>query len=290
MRRMPACVATVLVGALIALSGARGQVFNSRARLVEVSATIADRKGNPVDGLGKERFQILDNGKPQEIFSFERDSDDLTVAVLLDTTGSMADALASVKNAVSGFLDEMRPGDSVGVFAFSASLVTLQDFTTDKNAARRAVLRTRAAGNTALFDAIAAVSKELAARPGKKAVVLFTDGADNASQLNADSAIRKVLKTGAPIYAVAEGGARHEPALLKQLKSIAERTGGLSYQAPGPKEVGRIFSDIQAELKHVYLLSYQPPPADDTAWHTIQIAISDGKDFKIRGRQGYFPD
>ena len=288
--RRPACFAMVLVGSLIALTDAHTQVFNSRTRLVEVSAAVADRSGNPVDGLGKDRFQILDNGKPQEIFSFEPDSDDLTVAVLLDTTGSMSDALASVKNAVSAFLDQMRPDDSVGVFAFSTSLVTLQGFTNDKTAARRAVLRTRAAGDTALFDAIASVSKELAVRPGKKAIVLFTDGADNASQLNADATIRKVLKTGIPIYAVAEGGARREAGLLKQLKSIAERTGGISYQAPGPKDVGRIFSDIQVELKHAYLLSYQPPPADDTAWHTIQISISNGKDFKIRGRQGYFPD
>ena len=120
--------------------------FKSDVRLVEVYAYVFDQKGNHVDGLPRDQFRILDEGSLQPIFSFEAERGDVTCAILLDTTGSMQGALPSVKNAVSNFLDQMRDGDSMGIFGFNSALVTLQDFTGDRAAARRAVLRTRAVG------------------------------------------------------------------------------------------------------------------------------------------------
>ena len=122
--------------------------FRSDVRLVEVYTSVFDQKGNHVDGLSRDQFRILDDGAPQSILSFDSESSELTCAVLLDTTGSMQSALPSVKNAVSNLLEQMRESDSVGIFGFSSSLVTLQDFTTDRAFARRAVLRTRAAGES----------------------------------------------------------------------------------------------------------------------------------------------
>ncbi len=182
--------------------------FKTDVRLVEVYASVFDQKGSHVDGLTKDQFHILDEGAPQNLLTFEAETSDLTCAILLDTTGSMQGALPSVKNAVSELLAQMREGDSVGIFGFNSTLVTLQDFTGDHAAARRAVLRTRAAGATALFDAIAEVARDIGTRKGKKAIVLFTDGDDNASGLTADAAIKRVLETGVPVYAVAEGEAR----------------------------------------------------------------------------------
>ncbi|MDQ1473986.1 MAG: hypothetical protein QOJ99_5466 [Bryobacterales bacterium] len=264
--------------------------FKASSRRVEVYATVFDNQGHPMDGLEKNRLTVLDNGAPQPILSFESAGDDISIAILIDTTGSMNDTLPSVKNAVSKMLEQMRPGDAAAVYGFNISLVTLQDFTTDKAAARTAVLRMRAAGGTALFDAIAGVSQAIADRPGKKAIVLFADGADNSSQLKANAAIRRAVKTGVPIYAVAEGDALQEGALLKQLRSVAAQTGGVCYQARNSKEVARVFGDIQSELKHVYLFSYKPPDGMETNWRTIQLLIGGAKDYKIRGKQGYFPE
>lgn len=264
--------------------------FRSEARLVEVYATVFDHNGHPVDGLAKERFQISENGVAQEIHSFEPASGDLSCAILLDTTGSMKEALGAVKNAVSGFLDEMRPGDSAGVFAFSTSLVTLHDFTTDRAAVKRAVLRTRASGETALFDAIAQLSDEIQSRPGKKVIILFTDGADNASHLMAQAATRRAFTNGVPVYAIAEGDAVRDGELLKQLKNVAEKSGGVCYRARSSHDVANVFSDILADLKHVYLLTYKPSRSEDKTWRAIQISIAGMKDYKIRGKQGYFPE
>ncbi len=264
--------------------------FKSDVRLVEIYASVFDRQGNAVDGLSRDRFRILDNGEPRPVYSFEATSEDLTVAILLDTTGSMRDALASVRNAVSALIGQMRPGDKVGVFGFNTSVTVLQDFTTDKDAARRAVQRTRAAGGTALFDALAEVTRDLAAHQGKKVIVLFTDGADNASRLLPQAITDASLKAGIPVYSVAEGDATHEGRLLQQLKVLSEKTGGVCYRARTAGEVSKIFTEIQSVLSHVYLLSFRPPEADQTKWRTIQVEVTGLTGQKVRGKQGYFPN
>ncbi len=264
--------------------------IQSKVRLVEVYVSIFDRKGIPVDDLKQDRFLVLEDGQPQPLFSFEAASDALSCAILIDTTGSMRESLGSVRNAVSHLLDQMRPDDAVAMYSFNTSLTKLQDFTTDKSAARRALMQTRAGGETALFDAISKASHEIAGRPGKKALVLFTDGADNASHLVPDAAIKRAATTGIPIYAIAEGDATREGQLLRELHSLATQTGGLCYSAKNPHELAKIFADIQAQLKHMYLLSYKPPKGDETKWRAIQVSIEGAPDYKIRGKQGYFPD
>jgi Ca-activated chloride channel family protein len=280
------CLAT-LTSALVIAAAAQ---FRSDVRLVEVYASVFDQKGHHVDGLSKGQFHILDDGMPQTMLSFEAETSDLTCAVLLDTTGSMQGALPSVKNAVSDLLAQMREGDEVGIFGFNSTLVTLQDFTPDRAAARRAVLRSRAAGTTALFDAIADVARNIGSRKGKKAIVLFTDGDDNASGLTADAAIKRALNTGVPIYAIAEGEARQSVRLSKQLRRLAEGTGGFSYEAKSAKDIEKVFRDIQGELKHLYLLTYKPPQADRSKWRAIRVEIGGLSEYKVRGKQGYFPE
>jgi Ca-activated chloride channel homolog len=187
-------------------------------------------------------------------------------------------------------LDQLRESDQVGIFGFSSVLTPLQDFTTDRVAARRAVLRTRAGGNTAFFDAIVQVAKEIEKHPGKKAIVLLTDGDDNASGLTADAAVKRVLETGVPVFAIAEGEARRSARLRSGLRQIAERTGGFSYEANSANDIERVFRDIQGELKHLYLLTYRPPDGDRTKWRTIRVEIEGLTGYKVRGKQGYFPE
>ena len=126
------CCAVCFAAMFLMAQEAPVTVFRSESRLVDVYASVFDRKGNPVDGILKERFAILDAGSVQPIVSFETESKSISCAILLDTTGSMKDALASVKNAVSMFVDELRKDDSAAIFDFSTSLRTLQDFTTEK--------------------------------------------------------------------------------------------------------------------------------------------------------------
>lgn len=136
-----------------------------QVRLVEVYASVHDQKGHFVDGLSRENFEVLEDGKPQQIAAFDSTSQSLSCAVLLDTTGSMNEALPRVKNATVKLIDELNPEDSVAIFTFDQRLVVRQEFTTDKSAAKRAALRTRAEGATALFDALSEASQSAPGPP-----------------------------------------------------------------------------------------------------------------------------
>jgi len=265
-------------------------VFRADARLVEVYATVRDNHGRYLDGLEKDRFQVLDNGEPQPLLAFESESKHLSCAVLIDTTGSMGKVLPMVKNSVVHLVDELREEDAVAVYSFSTSLNRLQDFTTDKAAAKQAIFRTRAAGSTALFDAISELAREIAPRNGKKAIIVFTDGADNASLLNARAAIDRAKKVGVPLYAIAEGDALNSKTLLNELKDVAEMTGGQQYQVHKTNDISAIFQEISADLQHTYMLVYKPPAVAEAKWRTIQLTVNGLKDARIRAKEGYLPE
>ena len=259
-------------------------------RLVEVYATVLDHKGKFVDGLRSDNFQILENGRPQRISIFESNTDALSCAILLDTTGSMREALPRVKNSVVKLIDTLDPQDSVAIFTFDDHLTVRQDFTTDKDAAKRAVLHTRAQGSTALFDAISEASEELAKRRGKKALIVFTDGDDNSSLLTAGGAIAQARKVGIPLYVIAEGEATHSSELGKVLNELSENTGGVAYRVRKADEIEEIFETIASNLRHLYLLSYKPlGDSSDGRWRKIDIQISGVQDYRLRAKQGYFP-
>lgn len=259
--------------------------------LIEVYATIYDQKGHYVDSLSRDRFQVLDDGKPQEIASFESGSQSLSCAILLDTTGSMSEALPRVKNSIVKLIDELGPQDSVAFYTFDERLIVRQEFTTDKDAAKRAVLRTRAQGRTALFDALSETAQDISKRPGKKALVVFTDGEDNSSVLNANSAIDRAKKVGVPLYAIAEGEAVKSQNLKKLLEDLSQRTGGSTYQVNKSGDIELVFQKIAQDLQHLYMISYQPPSAPgDAKWHKIDVSVRGLRDYRVRAKEGYFPE
>ena len=258
--------------------------------LVEVYATVYDHKGSFVDGLARDSFQVFDDGKSEQITNFETSGQSLSCGILLDTTGSMAEALPRVKNSIVKLIDALDPQDSVAIYTFDSRLTVQQEFTSDKQAAKRAILRTRAEGQTALFDALSEAAQEVAGRAGKKALVVFTDGDDNASALNATAAITRAKKLGIPLYAIAEGEATRSHNLRKILDELSERTGGAAYQVKKASEIEDVFRKIAEDLKHLYMIAYQPPgSAGDSKWHKIEVAVRGVKDYRIRAREGYFP-
>jgi Ca-activated chloride channel family protein len=224
----------------------------------------------------------------RNIVAFEPELSEVSCVLLLDTTGSMLAALPALKNAALKLIGNLRPADAVAVYSFNESLTELQPFTTDKNAAKRAVLRTHANGSTALYDALTRVNRDLSGRPGKKAIVVFTDGDDNVSTLTAETAIQRAKSSGVPIYTVAQGEALTQPAFLKLLAGISKATGGVSFAIRDSREIRAVFERVSQDLTHGYLLAFQPPPANDHAWHSIEVVVR-SKNVKVRAREGYYP-
>jgi len=233
-----------LLALCVLIAPGQDVLFKTETRLIEMYATIHDQHGKYGDGLSADRFRVLDEGESQPIVAFESQGTALSCALVLDTTGSMQNTLPLVKNAAVSLIDDMRAGDSVAVYGFSTSLNLLQDFTEDRAAAKWSLLRTRASGATALFDALAQVTRDISKRQGKKVMVIFTDGADNSSVLRAQSAIVRARKCGIPIYTIAEGHALQSKELLKELRSIAEGSAGGFYEAKKNADIAPIFRDI----------------------------------------------
>ncbi|HXN46583.1 MAG TPA: VWA domain-containing protein [Bryobacteraceae bacterium] len=288
---------TVLAGLAAAVSGTPRRLlaqsdpsFSVDVRMVEVYATVFDDHGRYVDGLGRDGFEIRDEGQPQPIVDFGGTSDPLACAMLLDTTGSMEKVLPQVRSSILDFIDKLGPLESIAIYTFDTGLRLRQEFTTDKLAARRAVMRTRAGGETALFDALAQTAHEIAKRKGKKVIVLFTDGGDNASALDAVSAENTVRKFGVPVYTIAEGEALESNSLIGTLRDIARKTGGTASVVRKPADVSAVFDEIAKALQHTYLLSYKAPAVSEHGWRNIQVALRQTGKYKIRAKQGYFPD
>jgi Ca-activated chloride channel family protein len=289
---------TTLASLLAALSFVLGTyrqepttVIKVQVRLVEVYASIHDKKGHFVDGLSRENFEVFEDGKPQPIAAFDSTSQSLSCAILLDTTGSMGEALPRVKNSIVKLIDELGPEDSVAIYTFDQRLVVRQDFTTDKSAAKRAALRTRAEGETALFDALSEAAQELSQRSGKKVLILFTDGDDNSSVLNASAAVARAKKAGVPLYAIAEGEATRSKNLRKLLDELSERTGGAAYKVEKPGDIEQVFHEISEDVRHLYMISYRPPQgANDGKWRKIDVTVKGPKDYRIRAKEGYFAE
>jgi Ca-activated chloride channel homolog len=284
-----------LIAALSLAIAVRAQdsagVIKVEVHLVEVYATVFNQKGYYVDGLGGDSFEVYEDGKRQKISSFETQQQALSCAILLDTSGSMASALPRVKNSIVNFIDKLDPQDSVAVYTFDQRLVARQDFTTDKDMAKRAVLRTRAEGGTALFDALSEVFLEASARHGKKAIVVFTDGDDNSSALTANAAATRAKKLGIPLYAVAAGEATRSGKLRGTLNDLSQQTGGATYQVKRPKDVDAVFADITQDLQHLYMLSYQAPGgAANGKWRKIDLVVKGVKKYSLRAKEGYYPD
>jgi Ca-activated chloride channel family protein len=292
MRLFAVCILTVAIACVFS---ARGQhavnVIRVQVRLVEVYASVYDHSGQYVQGLSRDSFQVFEDGKLQQITNFEADSGKLSCAILLDTTGSMSEALPRVKNSIMKLIDVLENEDAVAIYTFDQRLVVRQDFTTDKAAAKRAVLRTRAEGQTALFDALSEVAQEISKRPGKKALVVFSDGDDNASALNANAAVTRAKKAGIPLYAIAEGEATRSKELRKLLEDLSKRTGGTSYEVKKPADIDQVFQKIALDLQHLYMLAYRPQAgAEAGKWRKIEVSLRGQKDYRIRSKEGYFPE
>src|SRR5215467_11932383 len=219
-------------------------------RMIEVYATVSDNRGRPMTNLQSEDFHVLEDNRPQQIRVFEPQSSAMTIALLVDTTGSMAADLPRVKNAVARLLNSVKPEDNVGLFTFAKGLNRLSNFSRDRSTTLKAILNARAAGETALFDSLVQLSRQISKDAGKKAILLFTDGDDNSSVLSLEASVKSVQRTGVPIYAVLYGKALMDPNLFRRLERISASTGGLPFNVRDAGEVAAAFARVGKDMQN----------------------------------------
>ncbi len=283
-RRETLLIVPLILGAAGAVSAAYGQ-FTSGVSLVEVYATVTDRHGELVTGLTADDFHVTEDGSPQAITAFAAGEFPLAVGVGVDRSFSMggrSDRLAVAKAAARTFVRDLRPGDQVMVMAIGSETSVVAPLSADHDQAVAAINALDAWGTTPLYDATLAAIEAIQLAKGRRALVLLSDGTDRYSESSAADLVQQARRRDVLVYPIALG--RSRPPVFAELSAA---TGGRSFFANDPRQIGSALAAIARELRFQYLLGYVPSRRDDGAWHSIEVSVTRA-DAKVRAREGYF--
>jgi VWFA-related protein len=275
-------------------------VETEEVRLVLVPTTVLDASGRPVKGLGPEDFRILDEGTPREIEIFATEVESPTaIAFLLDVSGSMrqGDRLERSKRAIADFVNALGPADRFALIAFADDRVEwVTEFTSDRKRFLERLAVQEAYGQTALYDALAAAPKLVDEEvDGRKAIVLLTDGIENASRLPLRQAVWTARKVRVPIYALFH--IPYEEAVLPErvreaadlLGQFSVETGGSLHLVHQPEELTAAIAHVQEELGHQYVLGFRAADLrGDEGFRRLDVRTR-SKRHEVRSRSGYYP-
>ena len=253
---------------------------------VPVTVTITDGHGKFVDGLPQAAFHVSEDGKEQAITSFASGDAPLDLLVALDVSGSMGPAIPTLKASVRQFLDAVPPKDAVTLLAFNNRVFSLAQRETDPAARSSGLDRLAAFGTTSLYDVMIQSVTTLGAKPGRKALVIFTDGQDEGSQATLEDAERHLQDSDVTLYMIGLGRGAEIETLKRLMERLTAPTGGGAVFIQKIDQLHDVFSQLLAELSHQYVVSYAPPRASpDGRWHEIRVKVT-GHDH-VRARRGY---
>ena len=301
------------------------EVVRVDASLTNVFFTAADKQKRFISSLKREDVRVLEDGAPQEIFTFQQSVElPLSLAILIDCSGSEERTLPEEKAAARSFLESiMRPAkDEAAVVSFTGEVTLEQGLTGNIARLRRAIdqvefvppsgyigggvvvggtppisgTQQTLAGSTAIWDAIWATSNELltdAAEHQRRAIILLTDGEDTISQVRMQEAISRALKADALIYAIGIGDRYTFGINEGALKKITDGTGGRAYFPRNERELREAFAQIERELREQYLIAYSPSnKTRDGSYRRVTIEILNPElrkeNLRLTYRPGYF--
>ena len=263
---------------------------------VEVNRVIlfasAHEKGGdhrPVTTLKKEDLVLEEDGVRQKLIDFYVEKRPMTLAMILDSSGSMQPAMDKVHVAAGRFVDNLGGEDRALVIDFDEKVYLLQDLTNSKDLLRKAITSTNALGGTALYDALYASFRRLRGIDGRKAIILLTDGDDTSSKFSFKRILDEAKVSDMIIYPVGMGTTFLDVDLRRILKTLSEETGGRAYFPSKVEELQAVYQEIADELKSQYYITYEPTNTVwDGRWRKIKLDGAPGRDLDIRTRSGYY--
>ena len=272
--------------------------FKSSIALVRVSAVVRDHKGRFVQDLTARDFEILDGGLPRRITDFQSDLSGVSVALLFDVSGSMEARLADAREAAGHVLKWLEAErDETAIFTFDTRLEERTPFTTGLTALPSSMSSVVPFGATSLHDAIAQTAERVGARDGRRrAVVVLTDGSDNASRMKPSDVSALASAIDVPIYIFGIVASIDNPSadtrvstterspLSGPLAELATWTGGHVFVASSPAQRSVAARQIVDELRHQYLLAFES--SGQPGWHSLVVRAR-AKDLVVRARSGY---
>jgi VWFA-related protein len=300
--------------------------FRVKVDMVVLSFTVLDQKGRYVNGLKPTDFRILEDNIPQKMATFaegdrplmevlpngqlqplthgprqnvetarvERKADDFNgtnVFVLFDTSNYMYRGFVYASDAIADFIRGLDRADSIAVYTYSRNLNRAVSLNRDREEAI-AGLRTAVAGDdSALYNALLLTLRDAAKVPGRKVVIVFSNGPDNASMVAPDDVRAIAEDEGIPIYVISTNEVNKDPISANIFRRISSSTGGKSYFAKTWQKQVEAFESIREDLGNSYTITYYPQPNPNEGFRRLKIELTGEKmkKYKIRARPGYRP-
>ena len=269
--------------------------FESTVEMVSVTAVVHDKGGRFIRGLGPKDIDVFEDGVRQDVTYFREANDataekiPLSVVLVLDASGSMRENMHFLQEAALAFVYKLTDVDQALVVQFNESIKGSADFTGDVDRLEQFVEALQAWGGTSLYDAIHYSLGRIKDQPGRKAIVVFSDGADTTSGMKEQEVVDYARAVEATVYTV---GIRGASGLMSRsprgfLRKIAQETGGSFFWPDRVGDLIKVFNAISDELHNHYALAYSPAKAPDGLWRNIEVRLK-RKDAELRVRKGYF--
>jgi len=213
------------------------------------------------------------------------------VFILFDTSNYMYRGFVFAQDAISDFIRSLETVDKVAFYSYSRNLSRAAPLTADRAQVVRGVRTTVAGDDAALYNCLLLTVKDAAQYPGRKVVVVFSNGPDNASMVPPEDVAELAQSVGIPVYMISTAEARLEPVSTAVFERMSAATGGKAYFAGSWRDERTAFASIRNDLAHLYSLSYYPAPNPNRGWRAITVKLSGDrlKKFHIRTRNGYRP-
>jgi len=254
--------------------------------VVQIIATVMDGSGHFVRGLPRSAFHIDEDGTPQKISHFGAEDVPLELIVACDVSGSMAQAMPQLKAAVKEFLGAVPPSDQVSLLGFNDSIFALTRRAVDPAERIKAVDRLAPWGATALYDVLLRGVDMLGKQPGRRAMIVFSDGEDQGSHASITDVEQRLQASDVTLYMIGQGRGVEVEALKGVMRRLVEPTGGRALFTDNIGQLNLAFSDLLEELSNQYLLGYESTNTKrDPAFRKISLRV-DGQS-RVRARQGY---
>ncbi len=327
--RYIAAISVCVAGAGFWLHAQDQTTFRVKVDMVVLGFTVTDQKGKYVNGLKPKDFvvyedeireklstfaegnrppmQVLDNGdlRPMHSGSVEAangapdpnavdlrsDSAGTNVFVLFDTSNYMYRGFVYASDAISDFIRGLDRADSVAIYTYSRNLNRAVPLNRDRNLAIAGLRKAVAGDDSALYNCLLLTLRDAARIPGRKVVIVFSNGPDNASMVAPDDVRAVAEDEGIPIYVISTNEVTKDQISSSIFKRISTNTGGKSYFAKTWQKQVEAFESIREDLGNSYTVTYYPQPNPNEGFRTIRVELTAEamKKYKVRARPGYRP-
>jgi len=282
--------------------------FRTGIDLVALNVVVTDSNKRFVEGLGEHDFAVFEDGVRQDVSFFAASNVPLDLAILLDTSASMTDKMATMQKAAIGFLATLRPGDRAMVVDIKDATRVIHSLNASTDDVTAAVKATRASGGTGLFNGLYMTFHELARARGsvggdlrRQAIVVLSDGQDTSSLVSFDDVMDVAKQSGIATYTItlrspslsaaeqAHGGRYFSPSEFS-MRSLAQETGGQAFFPMEIAELDQVYGSIAKELASQYAIGYTPNAIrQDNRFRRIVVQVTARPEVRIRTRSGYTP-